>query len=48
MAGEKYCRPGVASSARTPSASMPPMMKKMNVVTRYWTPITLWSVLTLK
>jgi hypothetical protein len=48
VAGEKYCAPGVASSARTPSASSPPMMKKMNVVTRYWTPITLWSVLTLK
>ena len=46
--GEKYCWPGVASSARMPSASMPPIMKKMKVVTRYWTPITLWSVLTLK
>ena len=41
-------RPGFASSARTSSASIPPMRKKMTVVTRYWTPITLWSVLTRK
>jgi hypothetical protein len=46
--GEKYCWPGAASSARRPSASPPAIRKKKNVVTRYWTPITLWSVLTLK
>ena len=48
LPGETYCVPGVASSARTPSASMPPIRKTMNVVTRYWIPITLWSVLTRK
>ena len=39
--GEKYWVPGEASSARTPSASAPPIMKKMKVSTRYWMPITL-------
>ena len=48
VCGSKYWIPGRASSARTSSASMPPMMKKNIVVTRYWTPITLWSVLTRK
>ena len=42
------CIPGFASSARTTIAARPPMMKKKNVVDRYWTPITLWSVLTRK
>ena len=40
--------PGWASSARMKSASRPAMAKNENVVTRYWTPITLWSVLILK
>ena len=44
----KNCIPGWASSARKSIARNPPTMKKTNVVTRYWTPITLWSVLTLK
>ena len=44
----KYCIPGCASSARKSIARKPPTRKKKNVVTRYWTPITLWSVLTLK
>ena len=48
VCGSTYCMPGFASSARTSSASIPPMTKKTTVVTRYWTPITLWSVLTLK
>ncbi len=43
-----YCISGCASSARKSIAISPPAMKKTNVVTRYWTPITLWSVLTLK
>ena len=43
-----YCMSGCASSARKSIAISPPAMKKKNVVTRYWTPITLWSVLTLK
>ena len=42
------CIPGCASSARKSIAISPPSTKKTNVVTRYWTPITLWSVLTLK
>ena len=29
-------------------AMTPAIRKKLNVVTRYWTPITLWSVLTRK
>ena len=42
------CMSGFASSARKIIAMSPPTVKKKNVVTRYWTPITLWSVLTLK
>ena len=41
VCGSKICVPGRASSARTSSASMPPTRKKKNVVTMYWTPITL-------
>ena len=48
VCASKYWSPGFASSARTSIASIPPMTKKMIVVTRYWTPITLWSVLTRK
>ncbi len=40
--------PGLASSARITIARSPPSRKKKNVVTMYWTPITLWSVLNLK
>ena len=40
--------PGRASSARTSIASRPAITKNTIVVTRYWTPITLWSVLTRK
>ena len=40
--------PGWASSARMIIAIEPPTKKKKKVVTRYWIPITLWSVLTLK
>ena len=40
--------PGCASSARMIIAIRPPTKKKKKVVTRYWIPITLWSVLTLK
>jgi hypothetical protein len=40
--------PGWASSARISIAIRPPIRKKMNEVTTYWTPMTLWSVLTLK
>ncbi len=42
------CAPGSASSARMNIAMTPAIRKKLNVVTRYWTPITLWSVLTRK
>ncbi len=42
------CRPGCASSARMTMASMPPTNMKKNDVTTYWTPMTLWSVLTRK
>ena len=38
--------PGFASSARKIIATRPPTMKKKIVVTTYWIPITLWSVLT--
>ena len=38
----------LASSARKSIARKPQKMKKKKVVTRYWIPITLWSVLTLK
>ena len=48
VCGSKYCVPGLASSARKSIASRPPRMKNTNVVTRYWMPITLWSVLTRK
>ena len=41
-------RPGAASSARTSIASRPPMNMKKNDRQTYWTPMTLWSVLTLK
>ena len=44
----KNCMPGFASSARISIASRPPIRKKITVVTRYCTPITLWSVLTRK
>jgi len=43
-----YCMPGRASSARMIIAVKPAATKKKIVVTRYWTPITLWSVLTRK
>ncbi len=33
--------PGCASSARKNIAMSPPIVKKTNVVTRYWIPITL-------
>jgi hypothetical protein len=42
------CIPGFASSARMNIAISPAATKKKIVVTRYWTPITLWSVLTRK
>jgi hypothetical protein len=42
------CIPGFASSARMYIAIRPATTKKTNVVTTYWTPITLWSVLTRK
>lgn len=38
---ETSCRPGRASSARMMSAMTPPMMKKMNDVSRYIVPIVL-------
>ena len=43
-----YCMPGRASSARMNIAISPAATKKKTVVTRYWIPITLWSVLTRK
>ena len=42
------CIPGCASSARIIIASSPAITKKKIVVTRYWIPITLWSVLIRK
>ena len=45
VCGLKYWSPGRASSARKSIARKPPMTKNAIVVTRYWTPITLWSVL---
>ncbi len=42
------CVPGAASSARINIAISPARMKKTNVVTMYWMPMTLWSVLTRK
>ena len=44
VCGLKYCVPGSASSARKSIAIRPATTKKNIVVTRYWTPITLWSV----
>ena len=38
------CIPGRASSARKSIAIIPAATKKKIVVTRYWMPITLWSV----
>ncbi len=40
--------PGAASSARISIAISPPRKKKPTVVTTYWMPITLWSVLKRK
>src|SRR5437762_3353914 len=48
VGGLKYWSPGWASSARKSSAKNPPTTKKKNTVTRYWTPITLWSGLMRK
>ena len=48
VCGLKYWSPGFASSARKSSARKPPARKKTIVVTTYWTPITLWSVLIRK
>ena len=48
VCGLKNWSPGCASSARKSIASRPPMQKKMIVVTTYWIPITLWSVLIRK
>ena len=48
VCGLKYWSPGCASSARKSIASRPPMQKKKIVVTTYWIPITLWSVLMRK
>lgn len=42
--GDTTCRPGAASSVRIISAITPPAMKNANDVTRYITPICLWSV----
>ena len=46
--GSTICVPGWASSARMIIAIAPPTKKKKKVVQMYWTPMTLWSVLTLK
>ena len=43
-----YCIPGRASSARMNIAIIPAATKKKIVVTTYWMPITLWSVLMRK
>ena len=48
VCGSTNCVPGLRELARTSIAISPPTTKKKNVVTRYWTPITLWSVLTRK
>ena len=42
------CEPGWASWARISIASRPPISRKMNELTVYWIPITLWSVLIRK
>ena len=39
--GSTICVPGLASSARTVIAAIPPRMKKKKVVQMYWMPITL-------
>jgi hypothetical protein len=44
----RNCIPGSASSTRKTIAVRPPTSRKTKVVTVYWTPITLWSVLTRK
>jgi hypothetical protein len=46
VCGSTNCIPGRASSARKIIARRPPASMKKTVVVRYWTPITLWSVLT--
>ena len=46
VCGSMYWIPGLASSARKIIAISPPTMKKKIVVVTYWTPMTLWSVLT--
>ena len=46
--GSTNCVPGWASSARISMAMSPPATKKNIVVTMYWMPMTLWSVLTRK
>ena len=40
--------PGWASWMRISIAISPPTSRKKKEVTTYWTPITLWSVLTRK
>src|SRR3954471_20853538 len=42
--GDRNWRPGRPTSARISRAITPPTMKNPNVVTRYITPICLWSV----
>ena len=48
VCGSTNWSPGCASSARKSIAMRPPIVKNTNVVTRYWIPMTLWSVLTRK
>jgi hypothetical protein len=48
VCGLKNWSPGCASSARKSIAKRPATQKKKIVVTTYWTPITLWSVLMRK
>ena len=48
VCGLKNWSPGCASSARKSIASRPPTQKNTIVVTTYWIPITLWSVLIRK
>ena len=48
VCGSKKWFDGRASWTRTSIARNPPARKKKIVVTRYWTPMTLWSVLTRK
>ena len=42
--GDRNCIPGRANSARMVNAITPPMAKKMNDVTMYILPMSLWSV----